>query len=193
MKTTKIVSITLLCSSLLLAQTQKQHDEEIKSIVKDGQIATKTLLQTLQKNMKQHIKQGGITDALSFCSNEAYALTDKVNANLKKGISAKRISAKYRNPANAPLDDEMKVLDSIQTLKSEKKKVPPYILKQIDEHTYKLYTPLVINKPVCLKCHGDIAANPALQKEISSRYPDDKAVDYKMGDLRGAVVVTIKR
>ena len=191
MKATKILSILAVSSTLLLAQSPKE--DELQSVIKEGQIATKTLLQTLQKNMQQHMKQGGVTDALNFCSNEAYALTDKVNENLKQGIVAKRISAKYRNGANAPLPDEMKVLDSLQNLQESNKKIPPFVLKKVDEHTYKFYKPLVINKPVCLKCHGDISKDPDLQKSISKRYPDDKAVNYKMGDLRGAVVVTIKR
>lgn len=193
MKLVKLLSIMAVSSSLLLAQSQNKKSDELKYIVADGQMATKALLQTLQKNMKLHMKKGGVTDALNFCSNEAYALTDKVNENLKHGISVKRISAKYRNPANAPLNDEIKVLDSLQSLKDANAVIPPYILEKIDEHTYKFYKPLVINKPVCLKCHGDISKNPALQKEILSRYPTDKAIGYKMGDLRGAVVVTIKR
>ena len=191
MKILRLLPILAVSATLLLAQSP--NEDELQSVIKEGQVATKTLLQTLQKNMQQHMKQGGVPDALAFCSNEAYALTDKVNEKLKQGVVAKRISAKYRNGANAPLADEMKVLDSLQSLKDSNKKLPPFILKKVDEHTYKFYKPLVINKPVCLKCHGDISKDPQLQKSISERYPDDKAVNYKMGDLRGAVVVTIKR
>jgi hypothetical protein len=52
---------------------------------------------------------------------------------------------------------------------------------------------LTINKPVCLICHGDLSLNQPLKKAIVDKYPLDKAFDYKLNDLRGAVVVTIKK
>lgn len=193
MKLTKTLSILAISSTLLLAQGQNKKDDEMKSVISEGKNATKTLLQTLQKNMQQHMKKGGAMDALNFCSTEAYALTDNVNKKLPKGVSAKRISIKYRNPANEPQDDEMKVLNSLQTLKDTNVIMPGYLLEKVDEHTYKYYKPLVIDKPVCLKCHGDLSKDSEISKGIAEKYPVDKAVGYKMGDLRGAVVVTIKR
>ena len=63
----------------------------------------------------------------------------------------------------------------------------------IDKVSYvKVYKPLMINKKVCLKCHGDIT-NEKLKNTIAKKYPEDKATGYKMGDIRGAVVVTIKK
>ena len=49
------------------------------------------------------------------------------------------------------------------------------------------YAPIRIGMPTCLKCHGeakDIDA-PALSK-IKELYPFDKAIDYKIGEFRGA-------
>jgi len=44
----------------------------------------------------------------------------------------------------------------------------------------------------CLKCHGDISKNKELSDFMHEYYPEDKAVGYKMGDLRGAILVEIK-
>jgi hypothetical protein len=56
-----------------------------------------------------------------------------------------------------------------------------------------VYKPLMIKKQVCLKCHGDISKNPKLAQKIATIYPNDKATGYKMGDLRGAIVVTMPK
>ena len=189
MKILKAIIILVLSGSLLLAKTQTDEDPNLDLVISSAKSATKTLLDTLQQQMQEHMAKGGVMDALDFCSNEAYVLMDKVNSQLAKSISVKRISTKYRNPANKPQNDEIKVLKELES----KKELPPFIVEKIDEHTYKFYKPITINKPVCLKCHGDISTNKELQTAISSKYPDDKAVNYKLDNLRGAVVVTIKR
>ena len=40
----------------------------------------------------------------------------------------------------------------------------------------------------CLNCHGESAQIPvAVQSVLSSRYPQDQATGYALGDLRGAI------
>lgn len=184
MKKLHITAMMILSTSMLFAADE--------SIIKTGQKSAGLLLKTLGGNMKAHMKAGGPMDALDFCSNEAYTLTESVNKKLEKGVSVKRISSKFRNPLNTPSADEQLVLDELQTLQDKGEKLPPYIIKQTGETSYKFYKPLTMNKPVCLQCHGDVQ-NGALKKEIAQRYPDDKAMGYKLNDLRGAVVVTITK
>jgi hypothetical protein len=44
----------------------------------------------------------------------------------------------------------------------------------------------------CLACHGDPEAiDPQVKRLLAERYPDDTAVGYKPGDLRGAVSVSV--
>lgn len=189
----KLVAAMAITSTLLSAQVLTSDDKEYGSVVQSGKEASKLLLETLQKNMQEHLKQGGVMDALNFCSNEAMAITQQVNSKLPDGIETKRVSSKFRNPANEPQNDEMKLLSSLQTMQSEKQILPEFIVEKVDAHTFKFYKPLTINKPICLQCHGDLSSNQLLKKAIEERYPTDKALDYKMNDLRGAVVVTIKK
>jgi len=189
---TKSFTIIALSATLALAAQAPKQNSELKEIAQTGKESSKLLLQTLGKNMKAHMKKGGPMDALSFCSTEAYPLTEKVNKELPEGVTVKRISLKYRSPANQPQADEAKVLEAMQTLKDANVVLPKHFVEKVDENVYKFYKPLVIKKGVCLKCHGDIQ-NKDLKRAISERYPDDKATGYKMGDLRGAVVVTINK
>ncbi|WP_304546252.1 Tll0287-like domain-containing protein [Sulfurimonas microaerophilic] len=164
----------------------------LQDVTQKGETSTKLLLQTLGNNMKMHMKHGGAMEALDFCTQEAQNLTGDVNKKLPEGVSVRRITLKTRNPMNMPTDDEAKVLEDLQKKQNSDKALPKHIIKQVGKDTYKFYKPLVITNPVCLKCHGDIQ-DDKLKTEISNRYPEDKAIHYKMGDLRGAIVTTVKK
>ena len=181
-----ILSMMLLLSATLLsAVTNKEIKLEAKTaIMKMGS--------TLKSHMKENMKQGGPLQAAKFCSQEAVKIEKEVNKSYKNGISVKRISLKYRNPDNKPTVDEAKVLEQIQNDVNEHKKVPKMIVKQISQHKYKVYKPIFINKNVCLVCHGDAQTrSDAAYKTIKEKYPNDKAIDYKKGDFRGAFVAEI--
>lgn len=188
----KSVTLISLSAVLLLAAPQKKQKSKLQEVINIGQKSSRMLLKTLGSNLKKNIKAGGPMQALHFCSNKAYTLTEKVNQKLPKNVTVKRISEKYRNPANKPEADELKVLDSLQALQDANVILPKQLVEKVDAHTYKYYKPLIINKQVCLQCHGNVK-DTDLKRAIAERYPVDKAMHYKMGDLRGAVVVTIKK
>jgi len=179
-------------ATLALANPYESKQEEIASVVEIGQKASMTLLKTLGSNLKKHMKAEGPIGAAQFCVTNAYPLTDKVDTEFGKDVSIKRISLKYRNPANQPDTGEVKVLQSLQMLQDQNVILPKYLVEQVNKDTYKYYKPLSINKGVCLKCHGNIK-NDRLASMIKDNYPKDKATGYKMNDLRGAIVVTVKK
>ena len=187
-----ITLITLGTSLLLAAPQQAKQEKQYKKVITIGKQSSQLLLKKLGSNMKKQMKAGGPLKALDFCSQKAYTLTEDVNKQLPKGVSIKRISTKYRNPLNQPKGNEKEVLASLEKLQSLHVILPKQIIQKVDARTYKYYKPLIINKKVCLKCHGDIA-NTTLKRAIDERYPEDKAKHYKMGDLRGAIVVTITK
>ena len=180
----------ILISALSLFMTLSA-DDELKEIYKTGNEVSMKLLKNLGKNLKKEMKSSGIVGAIEFCHTNAYPLAEKFNSNLPEGISVKRVSSKYRNPVNKPLQDEEKILKAIE---DSFEVTPKGLLQEVSEGEYKFYKPLRIAKPVCLKCHGNSDQIPApIQKFLKENYPEDRAVDYKMRDLRGAIVVTIKK
>ncbi len=176
----------------LLANPNASQDETLASVIATGEKASSELLKTLGGQLKSHMKSGGPVDAANFCAQSAYPLTDSVAQSFGKEVQIKRVSLKYRNPANAPQADEKVVLESLENLQNEGVILPQELVKKVDNDTYKYFKPLMINNEVCLKCHG-VIENDALKKTIGAHYPEDKAIGYRMGDLRGAIVVTIKK
>jgi len=180
-----LLSTTLLGMTILNAATTQEIKEEAKTaIVK--------LKSTLQTELKANLKKGGIQQAAVFCSNRASDITHAVNISFAHDTKIRRISLKNRNSANSPKSDERIVLEQMQKDIDTGKKLKPLILKQTFKDTYKVYKPIFINKGVCLKCHGNTQVRDAkAYKIIKENYPHDKAINYKMGELRGAFVVTI--
>lgn len=160
-------------------------------VLQTGDKVSKELLQQLGSKLKHEIGTNGLIAAAAFCNEQAYTLTEEINLHQVEGVSVKRVSLKERNPANMPSADEKIVLELLQSLVG-KKEFPPYIIEK-EGQVYKYYKPLVIKQDVCLKCHGDVSKNPELSTFLKEHYPEDKAIGYKMNDLRGAVVVEIKK
>lgn len=192
MNIVKSIALISLSSAIILAAPLDTQEKRVNRAIELGAKSSKILLKTLKTKMKKHMADGGVIGAFDFCSDEAYTLTESVNKTLPNGITTKRISLKYRNPANAPQEDEAKILESIEGLKKSNVVLPEYFIEQVDANKYKYYKPIVINDKACLKCHGKPSKNIDLRRAISNRYPIDKAKNYEMDDVRGAVVVTIE-
>jgi hypothetical protein len=173
--------------ALALLLTFGANAENFNEIFHTGKSSSITLLQTLGKELKAKLQEGNISKAIQFCASNGLPITHKVDEQLGENISIKRISLKNRNPKNVATDAEEKILE----LMAEKGSP---ILTKAGENTYKYYHPVKIAKPVCLKCHGKGEDMPEVaRKTIHSLFPKDKATGYSMGDLRGAVVVEIKK
>ena len=187
----KFLLITLLVSTALLATSPKQ--DEIDDVTAIGKKASSDLVKKLGGNLKKHLKAGGPMDAFDFCSNNAYALTQEVDKAFGKNVMIKRVSLKYRNPANKPLADEKPVLQALHLMNQNGIVLPKEVVQDKGNGVYKYYKPLVINKKACLHCHGDINKNKTLFAAIKNIYPSDRATGFKMHDMRGAIVVEIHK
>jgi len=188
----KVLLGTTFFVAALLANPYENRSEEIDAVKAVGQKASAALLKSLGGNLQKHLQSGGPMEAFSFCSDYAYTLTEAVDQSLGAEVNIKRISLKYRNPANAPQGSEKAILSSLQTLQDNGVVLPDSVVEVVGDGVYKYYKPLLINKEACLKCHGDIDKIPTLAKAIRERYPEDTATGYRMNDLRGAIVVTVK-
>jgi len=170
-------------ASLLIAEPLTQEQ-----MIQKGTEVSTTLVQKLGSELKTQMQAGGPIAALHFCSQNALSLTDQVAK--ESGTSIKRVSIQNRNPVNAATSEEKAVLNQWQKMLKNSKTLPPYELTKLSNGHTVYYKPIIINAETCLKCHGDIAGDSSLGKAIKETYPEDRATGYKMGDLRGMVVVT---
>ncbi len=189
MKLQKVLALSFLTVASLNAENFEQD-------VAKGKNASNLLLKTLGSELKKQIETGNILQAVDFCSKQAFDLTNQINQNLEKGISVKRVSMKNRSSVNLPNQDEAKIIAMFEKNNSQEP-----ILTKVEnnqkgsnDEVYKFYQPIKIANEMCLKCHGTVEDMPeAVRKKIHELYPQDLATGYKMGDLRGAVIVTINK
>ena len=126
-----------------------------------------------------------------MCSDTAQVLTNDFG--FKKGVYIKRVSFRNRNKNNVPDEFEAKVLKGFERTKKDGELTTNTeyfeIIKEND-HQYLRYMKPIILSEACLKCHGiEEKISAEVRDMISKRYPDDKAVGYKNGDLRGALSI----
>jgi cytochrome c553 len=136
----------------------------------------------LGKNLMGTIQKKGTLEALAFCNEQAYPLTDSMatihNANIK------RVSDKPRNSNNQA---SAKELGYINTFKNNIKnnEEPKPIVEEIGTKVH-VYYPITTNT-MCLQCHGkpnEDIQNSTLKKLVSL-YPQDKAIGYGVNEVRG--------
>ncbi len=177
---TLIVVLLAACNSPKVDLTTTD-DESYLSV---GDSISTDAQKVLLKNVAQAMKAGGVSNAISFCNEQAVPLTDSVSTHYTNNI--KRLSDRNRNPDNAIESDlDESAWENIKLLMADSTKAKHLVMRE--KNTAYYYKAISIGMPTCLKCHGDksVQIDPLALKLIAQKYPKDKATGYKMGELRG--------
>ena len=185
----KFIQIFIVMSLLI---TNISHSETIETNKSEILNEAKGLLKETSKQYKNTLIQGlqhnNLIKALKYCNKEVKQLISKDN---EKGFAIKRVSLRPRNKNNYPNLYEKEILEKFNklSLKDNKKLVLEHseIIKDKNNNKF-VYVKAIRIKEVCLNCHGS-NINDDLKKEIEKLYPDDKAINYKLNDIRGAFVM----
>ena len=135
------------------------------------------------------MQHNDLKKALKYCNKEVEKLIYKDN---EKDYSIKRVSLRPRNKNNYPTLYEKEILEKFNKLSLKDNKYTALehteIIKDENNNNKFVYAKAIRIKEVCLNCHGSNINND-LKKEIQKLYPDDKAINYKLNDIRGAFVM----
>ena len=181
-----IMKILIILLSLFIfhlkSDTDSNYQEEL--II---EIINKTM-KNLKNTLQTALKDGNIVEAIKICSSQAQDLTMLNNT---EKTSIRRISLKYRNPANKPTKKEELILKSFEEKLQSGIEFNDLVFKQtITNYKEKTFTYIkaIPVKEVCLNCHGDNVSKKVL-KQIKINYPNDKAIGFNLGEIRGAFSV----
>ena len=161
----------------VLSPEEKQaYIDKAKSVAKNAFTIFSGHLKTLFAEKKPE-------EALEFCHDNALKITDSLAK--AAGVEIKRTSYRLRNPKNKPTPQEEKVMEIYRKRILKNLKPEPYF--HYDNHGYPhVYIPIMVQQK-CLICHGDpnkdIPDN--INNKLAKLYPNDKAIFFKVGDLRG--------
>ncbi|MFW5876109.1 MAG: Tll0287-like domain-containing protein [Myxococcota bacterium] len=147
--------------------------------------AAKKLGGTLKARLRKAMGEGGPPQAIDVCADEAQALTHRVAE--ETGVQVGRSSLRLRNPDNAPPD----WVEGWLREKGERPAEGVQGVARVDdvagEKRARVIAPIAVEGP-CVSCHGPREDLPESVVQVLEReYPQDQAVGYAVGDLRGAL------
>lgn len=188
--------LSLLLISILFiscGQDSNLTDEQVERYTEQGKTIAQASFRALSSQLEIAMNSGGVEQAMWFCNAVALPLTDSLSK--QYGAVIKRTSLKLRNPQNAPDSMETTMLKIyLQMSRMRNPVMVPKILEKNDTEI-QFFAPIVIKEEACLKCHGIIGQT--MKEEdyaiIKKHYPNDKAIDYRMGKFRGMWSISLKR
>lgn len=179
--------------SLIVSGALSANDTNTTAIKQEGVKYIKMLGKALKSEVQAKMKEDPTgTLAMGFCSTKAMDITEEINNKLPDYASVRRIAIKIRNEKNSPDATDEKVLKAYEAAIATKTFDPNDIkIVKDTNNTYRIYKPLLTGD-VCLKCHGQKISDD-IQAILKKSYPHDNAVNFKKGDLRGAIVSELKQ
>lgn len=189
----KQIFISLLIAAFIIScgQTQKEEKTIAPSIAKKvdysklepkADTVIQATFKALSSALGSAMKEGGVKHAVSFCNVEATPIADSLSKQF--GVRVSRVSDRPRNPANQATEYEKSFMSEYRDAMEQGVDIGYEYYEGNGIPT--LYKPIAL-KGLCLNCHGK--AGQTMKEEdiafIQSLYPEDKAVGYEEGELRG--------
>jgi hypothetical protein len=146
----------------------------------------------LMSRLTSTIGEEGPAAAISVCRKTAPEIAQTIS--LEDNLVVGRTSLKYRNTDNAPDPWERSVLESFEKRLQQGEAVSSLEFSEtvsVEGRRLYRFMKAIPTKGLCLTCHGT-TIDPELRQLIAENYPEDQAVGFEAGDLRGAFSVSIK-
>lgn len=162
-----------------------EYSEREKELIAIGQEAVNASFKTLSGQLKSALAEGGVPNAIPYCKNVATSITDSLSE--EYGFKISRTAMKVRNPENKADQIDRVVMLTMENALANGKKGEPILLPLENAEEYRIYYPIMI-KPLCKSCHGIVSKEISDEnyKLILEHYPNDEAVNFFDGSLRGA-------
>lgn len=174
------------------ADAPEQLSEETRQkYLKQGKTIASATFAALSGNLQAALQRGGVEEAAPYCQTVAMPLVDSLSEVYDARI--RRTSLKVRNPQDEPTAEERRILEAYHRQAEAGKALKPQI-HRMENGEIGFFAPIHVMS-LCLKCHGKVgedlsAKDYALIKEL---YPQDEAIGYAEGDLRGMWSIAFAR
>jgi hypothetical protein len=150
------------------------------------------LVSILGAALKREIAANGAASAIAVCNVAAPEIATSLSQQTNWQVG--RVGTRVRNPNNQPIDWQQAALNTFAERAAQGEKfeqMETYSISQVDNKPTLLYAKAIGLQPMCVQCHGQSAQISAdVKARLQALYPADKAIDYNVGELRGAVVIT---
>lgn len=180
-----------LCALLILIALSCQSDKEIREQYRQqGRLIASESFQALSKALSNSMMSLGIQQSIEFCHSRAYPITDSLSAVYQAEI--KRMAVRNRNPENEADELATQLINHYIELKSQNKNLAEKdTVIKVSRGSYRYFKPILLQGQ-CLLCHGKpgVEVIDPVYNLILEKYPNDKAINFNTGDVRGIWSIT---
>lgn len=174
------IRVTLICAALIVPSALSATELGIETSRAQAAGFLKELRLRLQAGMAESPMA-----AIAVCQDEAPKIAERWST---EAAIVRRTALRLRQPHNAASE-----ADQATMLAFSKRLAAGESASSVEEFSVTAdgsmrYARALVTEAPCLVCHGETLA-PAIAKTIGERYPADRATGFRLGDLRGIVVV----
>jgi len=186
----KKTTLAIISTAILLlgCMATASANEAIQAQLQDYRTAMMEFGQRLRNELQAAMKEGGPTAAVEVCHSRAPEIAATISA--ETGLNLSRTSLKPR--ATAPDDWEAATLRQFEQQKAAGIPVAEleyHEVVDVDGTPTLRYMKAIGTDAICLTCHGT-NVDSTLKAQIQRLYPEDQAMGFTVGDIRGAFTIS---
>ena len=153
--------------------------EELRHTISRADLIVVSMQGELLQELTKGLEAGGPGFAVKSCHIDVVGITQRITR--EKGVAAGRTSDRVRSPANAP----RAWAASLVAANAGR------LAREVDGFAVDLGDAIgvlrpIAHRPMCAACHGrPDELDPGARATLRLRYPADRAVGFKDGEIRG--------
>jgi hypothetical protein len=171
---------------LVFAAGSAAAETDIAARVDASRKVAASFASTLKAELETALAASGPIGSIAICNVAAPRIAKEQSE--AHGWHVGRTSLKTRNPANAADPWEQEVLqrfDARRAAGEDPTGIEEWAVVNAGSERVFRYMKAIPTATPCLACHGETIA-PELATTIGALYPQDTAVGYRLGQIRGA-------
>lgn len=180
---TALVAATL--ATALSAQPEfnswplSQAPAELRPTISRADLVIVDMQGAVLRELTDALSRSGPTAAIGFCHLDATAIIQRVSR--EEGVAAGRTSDRLRNPKNAPRPWAAAL---VQSHAGKDARHAEGFAVDLGNKVGVLRP--IVERPMCAGCHGPVEQlAPGVALTLKDRYPADRAVGFRDGEIRG--------
>jgi hypothetical protein len=185
----KFLIVALLAQAGVLQNVSAQGAD--MAWVPDAKAVAMSVPPRLLSVLQAEIARSGPEGAIATCREQAPAMARE--ASEKSGWAVRRVSLRNRNPKAVPDAWERAALEDFDRRAAAGES--PATLERAETvqengQAVQRYLRALPTAEPCTSCHGTPdRISAAVATQLKTLYPDDRAVGYRVGEIRGAITL----
>jgi hypothetical protein len=184
-------NVALAVATIIAAVVQAQTDApraswriaaapaELHDAISRADLIVASLHDALQRELAAGLAEGGPAFAVQSCHIDVIGVTGRIAR--RPGVTAGRTSDRLRSPTNRPPPWAAALVAAAAGPRA----------RDIDGYAVDLGDAVgvlrpIVHQPTCMPCHGPAQQiDSRVRAALAARYPTDRAIGFREGDLRG--------